>query len=213
MRGEEAVAWVRIIGNILAVANAPKVEAATNGAWRAAVGRCMKAILHHTGMCIHDGFERHPFTRALQSTACTQSVFIAAVPVLLRLALLPGPPVSHIPGLLERSLHWLEPLEADVAVPTSGQLSTPFQPSSDTPSAMLHRSQHLFDPPPSPTIELWGGSVEALWRVCMTLPSRSDEWDALSHRLLIWRAIAGAERSRVGEWARREVIENLQEGA
>ena len=104
-------------------------------------------------------------------------------------------------------------MEAEVAIPTSGSLTAPFQPTRNTPPVKLHRSQHLFDPAPSPTIELWGDCVEALWRVCMTLSCKTGEWDALTSRLLIWRSIAGAEKSKVGEWARREVVENLQGGA
>ena len=149
----------------------------------------------------------------IATAACTQSVFVAAVPVLLRLALLPGPPASRISDLLVCGLRWLTTMEAEVAVPTSGSLTAPFQPTRNTPPVKLHRSQHLFDPAPSPTIELWGDCVEALWRVCMTLSRKTDEWDALTSRLLIWRSIAGAEKSRVGEWARREVVENLQGGA
>ena len=49
LRSEEAVAWVRILENVLAVVNASKVEAATNGEWRAVLGRCLRSILHHPG--------------------------------------------------------------------------------------------------------------------------------------------------------------------
>ena len=49
MRGEEAIAWVRILENILAAVNASKIEAATNGEWRAVLGRCLRIILHHSG--------------------------------------------------------------------------------------------------------------------------------------------------------------------
>ena len=42
----------------------------------------------------------------------------------------------------------------------------------------------------------------------MTWPERTQTWDAITSRLLLWRSIA--EGSTVGEWARRQVIENLQ---
>lgn len=77
-------------------------------------------------------------------------------------------------------------------------------------SVNLHRSQHLFDAPPTPAIEAWGSCVESLWRVSMTLPTKTAEWDALSSRLLIWRAIAGESRTGTGEWARREMLEHLR---
>ena len=52
LRAEEAIAWVRIIENILTVVDARKVEAATNGDWRAAAVRCLKSILEHPGKYI-----------------------------------------------------------------------------------------------------------------------------------------------------------------
>ncbi|TBU65164.1 ribosome 60S biogenesis N-terminal-domain-containing protein [Dichomitus squalens] len=189
MRGEEAIAWARILENILAVVDAGKMEAATNGEWRAVLGRCLRTVF------------RHP--------ACTQGVFIVAFPVLLRLSLLPGSSLSHSPTLLRQSLSFLEVMEADVAVPTSGTLAPPLVPEDGVTSMSLHRSQQLFDSPPAVSIELWGDCVEALWRVSMALPNRTAEWDGLSSRLLIWRSISGAERTRVGEWARIETLTNL----
>ena len=48
VRGEEAIAWVRILENILSVLNASKVEAATGGEWREILGRCLRTIIHHS---------------------------------------------------------------------------------------------------------------------------------------------------------------------
>lgn len=143
--------------------------------------------------------------------ACSLSVFQALVPVILRLALLPGQPPSHSPVLLARGLRWLEQLEAEVAIPALGQFSPPLVDNRDkTASGNLHRSQHLFDAPPTPTIEVWGSCVESLWRVSMALPTKTAEWDALSSRLLVWRAIAGESRTGTGEWVRREMLEHLR---
>lgn len=47
MRGEEAIAWARILENILAVGYSSKVETATIGEWRAIASRCVRTILHH----------------------------------------------------------------------------------------------------------------------------------------------------------------------
>ena len=49
MHAEEAVAWVRILDNILAVVNSSKVEAATDGEWRTTAARCLRTILYHPG--------------------------------------------------------------------------------------------------------------------------------------------------------------------
>ena len=52
VRAEEAIAWARILENILAVVNPTKVEAATGGEWRAIIGRCVRKILYHSGMFV-----------------------------------------------------------------------------------------------------------------------------------------------------------------
>ncbi|KAI0640548.1 ribosome 60S biogenesis N-terminal-domain-containing protein [Trametes meyenii] len=191
MRSEEAIAWARILENVLAVVNPSKIESATDGEWRAIASRCLRKMLHHS--------------------ACSSGVFLALVPVILRLTILPGQPASHVTALLACCVRWLEGMEAEVAIPTSGRLSARLQAEpSETAFVKLHHSQHLFDPPPAPSIESWGTCVEALWRVSMALPHKTAEWDALSSRLMLWRSIAGSSRTRVGEWARREVLENLR---
>ncbi|KAI0666153.1 ribosome 60S biogenesis N-terminal-domain-containing protein [Trametes maxima] len=191
MRSEEAIAWARVLENVLTVVNPTKMESATNGEWRAIASRCLRTILHHS--------------------ACSPGVFLALVPVTLRLALLPGRPASHIAASLARCVRCLEEMEVEVAIPTSGHLSARLQAEpSETAFVKLHHSQHLFDPPPAPSIEQWGECVEALWRVAMASPHKTVEWDALSSLLLLWRSIAGSSRTPVGEWARREVLENLR---
>ncbi|KAI1792498.1 ribosome 60S biogenesis N-terminal-domain-containing protein [Ganoderma leucocontextum] len=189
LRSEEAIAWVRILENILAVVNPKKMEDATNGEWRIVLSRCLRIILHHS--------------------ACTQAVFIVTFPVILRLSLL-GPPPAQIPVLLQRSITWLAEMEADIAVPISACLSFPLDSNHrDHLPVLPHHSQQLFTIASPATLELWGNCVEALWRVSMTIPNKGPDWDGLSSRLLVWRAIAGAERSQVGEWERREMLVNL----
>ncbi|KAI0751700.1 ribosome 60S biogenesis N-terminal-domain-containing protein [Daedaleopsis nitida] len=192
MHGDESLAWARILENILAVVDASKIEAVTNGEWRTIAARCLHTILYHQ--------------------TCTAAVSVVVVSVLLRLCLLPGGPSSRIPALLTRSLRWLAQMEADVAIPTSGSYVPPFQTANDLDTrVVLHRSHNLYDLPPLPSIKQWGECVEALWRVTMTMLDRTGEWDALTSRLLIWRAIAGVEGSRMGEWMREEVVQHLGE--
>ncbi|KAH9853304.1 ribosome 60S biogenesis N-terminal-domain-containing protein [Lenzites betulinus] len=190
MRSEEAIAWARILENVLAVISSSKIELATDGEWREIAGRCAYMILRHS--------------------ACTLGVFVTLVSVLLRLSLLPGKSLQHVPLLLRRSLYWLEQLEADVAIPPSGHLTTPLKADQDTIMAGLHRSQHLFDPAPTPTVELWGECTQSLWRVSISVPWKTAEWDMLASRLLIWRSIAGASKTKAGEWTRREVLQNIR---
>ncbi len=210
LRGDEAIAWVRILENIFATVNAAKVESATSGEWRDIASRCLRTVLHHHGtswLCprIGETILMHAYL------ACSQDAFLASIPVLLRVALLPGKSVANVPALLTSSLRWLTELEKDVPIPTSGAITPSFRLHGDDKSSVtLHHSTDLFDAPPSPSIETWGGCVEALWRVSMSWPERTQPWDAFTSRLLVWRSIAGAEGSLIGEWARREAVENLR---
>lgn len=44
-RNLEAVAWVRILENIMVIVDPSKVESATGGAWREAILRCLLTLL------------------------------------------------------------------------------------------------------------------------------------------------------------------------
>lgn len=70
------------------------------------------------------------------------------------------------------------------------------------------RSHTLWRPTGANETILWGRSVEWLWSAAMAMQERCTEWETLTARLLVWRAIAG-ETSDVAEWARREVIRNI----
>lgn len=48
-RGELVGLWLAVIENILLVADADKLEAATGGAWRSALGRCLVLLIQHQG--------------------------------------------------------------------------------------------------------------------------------------------------------------------
>ncbi|KAH9936862.1 ribosome 60S biogenesis N-terminal-domain-containing protein [Epithele typhae] len=192
LRSEEAIAWARILENVLAVVDAVKMEAATSGEWRVTTGRCLEIILNHQG--------------------CTRTVFVAAVPVLLRLSLLPGPALSRLPSLLRASVRRLSEMETDVSVPPPGHISSKFDPTPASTSVRVHRSHRLFEADDAPTIQVWGECTEALWRASMACASKTGEWDALSSRLLVWRAVAGPGGSATGEWARREVVGSLHLG-
>lgn len=76
---------------------------------------------------------------------------------------------------------------------------------------MLHGSLGLREPMHNDDdlVHVWGKGVEALWRVTMTFNEKLSNWDALTCRFLLWRAIVGEDASQVGEWARREVIRGL----
>jgi nucleolar pre-ribosomal-associated protein 1 len=43
--GEDGIAWVKILRNIIVVVDAAKVETSTNGQWRAVLCRCLTLLL------------------------------------------------------------------------------------------------------------------------------------------------------------------------
>jgi len=144
------------------------------------------------------------------TVVCTEGMFVLAVPLALRLSLLPGPSIP-LDMFLTGSVPWLVRLEKDLSVPSSGRLSRAFTDHTSTLRKLLppHPAPRLFDVPDTHFIEVWGECVEALWRIAMTRDAKCEGWDELTCRLLVWRSIAGENRSVVGEWARKEVLRNL----
>lgn len=71
-----------------------------------------------------------------------------------------------------------------------------------------YSSRGLFDHDRKDAIIEWGECIEQLWRACVSQHDKCPEWDALTHRLLIWNTI-NSGRTKVGEWARKEVIQCL----
>ncbi|GBE85449.1 hypothetical protein SCP_0706360 [Sparassis crispa] len=189
-RPSEGIAWIRILENVVCVVNHQIIEASTYGEWRSILSRCALMVL--------------------ESSSHTEGVFPAAIPLLLRLSLLPGPPSSHIRLLIARCLSWIKAIESEVEFPPSGRLTRSLSHAehAQVPSAP-HYSRGLFEKPVCSSLRIWGDAVETLWRVSMTLEEKTGEWDELTCRLLIWRSMAG-EGSSVGEWARREVLRNLE---
>ncbi|KAI0938875.1 hypothetical protein AcW1_004074 [Taiwanofungus camphoratus] len=188
-RGDELIAWIKILENIIVVVNPMRIETPTHGEWRSIMGRCILSILH--------------------SPSCTKSVFHCVVPVVLRLSLLSGPSIPRMEFLMKRCILWLRSSEADLRVPLSSQTLRTLRDQCNTKFMPPHHAPRLFDIPEPNSIDIWGSCVEALWRVSMTQERKFAEWDELTCRLLIWRSIAGKDGSAAGEWARREVVKNL----
>jgi len=183
---ENGVAWVRILQNIIMVVDPTKVESSTNGDWRAVLCRCMSLLL-----------------RNCESSSAIP-VFGLAAPVILQLSLLPGPPIRHLPSLVAQAVDSLRRLEDTVI---SSAWTT--KPRTQDLSMSMHGAQGLHDLPTcDDPVQLWGNSVESLWRATMTFEVKNSTWDALTSRLLLWRAMVG-EKSTLGEWARREAVHNL----
>lgn len=132
----------------------------------------------------------------------------AILPVVFRLSLLPDPPTAHLLSLVDRMLRILRVFEEQIELPVHDQGWPSTRTSTLPPYGAfgLHETQgQSMDP-----LLVWGNAVEVLWRITMSLQEKGAAWDGLTSRLLIWRAIVGADDTNVGEWARREVVQNVQ---
>ncbi|KAJ7044085.1 ribosome 60S biogenesis N-terminal-domain-containing protein [Mycena alexandri] len=177
----EAIAWIKILENILLILDAQKLESSTAGEWRFVICRCLSLILR--------GMTRSPNPEA---------IFVTAAPVILRLSALPGPPPLALPDLLESCLKGLKLFETRLDIPRS---RVTFKNAS-VPCMPPHSGQDLQVVGDHDALLTWGKSVEYLWQASMTLSEKPLVWDALTSRLLIWRSLVGKEGSTVGEWAR-----------
>ncbi|KAJ7250903.1 ribosome 60S biogenesis N-terminal-domain-containing protein [Mycena haematopus] len=186
----EAIAWIKILENILVVVDAQKMESSTAGEWRFVICRCLSFVLQST-------------SRSLKP----EVILASAAPVIWRLAALPGPSAHALPELLDYSLDGLKLFEAHLDVPRS---RTRGLISGSVPCMPPHGGEELHVMGDYSPLLTWGRSVEYLWQASMTLPDRPPVWDALTSRLLVWRSVVGEESSPVGEWARILTVQNLR---
>ncbi|KAF9233345.1 ribosome 60S biogenesis N-terminal-domain-containing protein [Melanogaster broomeanus] len=178
----ESIAWLRILENIVFLADASKLERAIGGEWCAIICRCLSSLLQTKDKDI--------------------SILNQTSAVLLRLSLIPGERGRPLRTVLEHAVEYLRHLE------TSINLHSRLAPKQDTETLANppHRAQGLHEmPATSDPLRTWGGIVEALWRVSMSLEDVTRVWEMLTRRLLKWRALSGEEECQVGEWARQEV--------
>lgn len=131
--------------------------------------------------------------------------------VLLRLAHLPHP--SHgLPALLTQAMACLEHLEITHDLRPIAISPPPGTHGTQKRAMLPFRSNQIHEANPAAgTIWEWGEIIEILWQVSMTFEEKPKSWDSLTSRLLIWRGVVGSQRCEMGEWARREVIANLNQ--
>ncbi|KAI0311527.1 ribosome 60S biogenesis N-terminal-domain-containing protein [Amylostereum chailletii] len=182
-QGDLRTLWLKVIENVLMVADQDRLESATLGAWRAALGRCLGALI-----CSDD----------------TVGTLQTEARILLRLTQLPGTPVRNLPSLLSQLITRLSRFEHTVEF----SLPAP-QLASAAQDNRPHTSYSILKEA-APDVETWGEIVVALWRAAMSADGASEAWEALTPRVLVWRAAAGDRAGGgVGEWARREVVKKL----
>ncbi|KAG6853529.1 hypothetical protein C0991_003449 [Blastosporella zonata] len=180
------VEWIKILHNIMIIVDPGKLEASTNGEWRTVICRCLLILTENPKSA-------HPSAALLQAVQAT-----------LQLSLLPGPYVANMRLLLHQLAECLKVLEVSTTVPCA---STRILPK--TPSRPLYRAHEIHETSPTDELlQIWGASVEALWRISMTLQETSESWTTITSRMLVWRAIIGVTDG-LGEWTRMEVVSNM----
>ncbi len=139
-------------------------------------------------------------------TACTLDVFAQIIPVVLRLSLLPPSATSSLDELISHSMRHIKELEETLQLPSrSLAVQEGVHSSEPPPSHSPHTAYHLWDRIDNDPWNIWGEAVQGLWRAAMSQNQKCRDWDALTCRLLLWRALT-SNRSSIAEWARKEVV-------
>lgn len=176
------------------------------------LGRCLLLILSNTGKMTFLQLLASP-TDPCILVGCSTATLFHAVQVLVRLSILPGPTTPKLDELLFQSLSQLIVLERNLRMTSSPNESPSWNPDWDRSKPQLppHTSRTLWHCIDHDPLWTWGKCVEGLWRVSMASLKKGAVWDALTCRLLLWRGIVGESRTLEGEWARCEVIRNMNE--
>ncbi|KAI9512767.1 ribosome 60S biogenesis N-terminal-domain-containing protein [Russula earlei] len=182
-RQDEGLLWMRVLENILDIVDPQKLESATGGEWRRAIGRCMSLLR----------------ADAAASTSHT-AMLLYKSRIVMRLGLLPGPPVPTFDALLSQCLVSLRHLE-------KGLILSTFPVALRSSPHSRHTSYSIREGNATDSHELWGEVVVYLWRAAMASESSGKAWDELTPRILVWNLLVDGE-DHVAEWARREVVWN-----
>ncbi|KAJ7109702.1 ribosome 60S biogenesis N-terminal-domain-containing protein [Mycena crocata] len=186
----EAIAWIKILENILLIVDSERMESSTGGEWRFVICRCFSLIL-----------------QGISKSLKPEAIVISAAPVIMRLGMIPGPSPHALPELLSSCLKAVRLFEAHLDIPRSG---TVVLRNASLPDRPPHSGQDLQVVGDYDLLLMWGKTIEYLWQASMTLSEAPLVWDALTCRLLVWRSLVGAEGTDVGEWARQVTVQNLR---
>ena len=200
---KESMAWLRILENVLVVADTSKFSRATGDQWCLTVCRCLSSLLRNNGAVHPSPSVFGPVVTNLVDKE--MAILQQAAAVTLRLSLIPGIPGHSLRSVLSRAAEYLQHLEP--AIHLHRPLRPVDQPNPHALAPPPHRAQGLCDvPTTADPLRTWGEIVEALWRAAMSLDDGTHAWAALTRRLIVWRALVGEEACPVGEWARKEVV-------
>ncbi|KAG6856484.1 hypothetical protein H0H87_003952 [Tephrocybe sp. NHM501043] len=180
------VEWIKILCNLMTVVDSGKLEASTGGEWRKMICRCLLILVENP------------------KSSSTAAVLPHAVQAALQLSLLPGPQLVDLPLLIRRLTGCVRGLETSATVPLAS-----IKVMAKQPSYHLYRSHEIHESlPTDDLLQIWGTSIEALWRISMTLDVATDSWATITSRMLVWRSVIGVNDG-LCEWTRKEVVGNL----
>ncbi|KAF8548696.1 hypothetical protein OG21DRAFT_1489159 [Imleria badia] len=201
--GKEAMAWLRILENVLVVADTFKLRRATGDQWCLTLCRCVSSLLRSKGTVRSlPSVFRPPVTCLVDKE---MAILHQGAAVALRLSLIPDLPDHSLRVVLSRATEYLQLLEPGIELHRSPRPAEPKNPH--VRALPPHRAQGLHDVPETvDPLGTWGEIVEVLWRVAMSLDDGTHAWAMLTTRLVVWRALVGEEACQVGEWARKEVV-------
>lgn len=199
-REDEGLLWMKVLENIIDVIDPLKLESATGGEWRAAIGRCMTLLQGESGAYLRVFLVVTQANRFLASTSLITTLRLKSR-IVMKLSLLPGPTITTLNVLLSNCLIGLRNMEKDLIIST-----IPIALRSSSHSR--HTSYSLREANAADFHELWGEVVINLWRASMTSGSTAKAWNELTQRILVWNVLVDDE-DHTAEWARREVVWNL----
>uniref|UniRef100_A0A8H8CE92 Nucleolar pre-ribosomal-associated protein 1 n=1 Tax=Psilocybe cubensis TaxID=181762 RepID=A0A8H8CE92_PSICU len=194
----EGVEWIKILENILVIVDEKKIEASTNGEWRVIICRCLVYLID------------------IENCSTALQTFPHAVPVILRLSSLGGPPLSELANLLDLAVKCLEKFEQNIEFEDNlnapGGSDLQLLPCPPHRSVTIHQRWSHTTSSVSGARNLASELLEMLWKASMSMTQKCDAWDKLTPRLLLMNTLRHKRRSEnidVAEWARKEVVRNL----
>ncbi|KAF7314245.1 hypothetical protein MKEN_00897000 [Mycena kentingensis (nom. inval.)] len=151
---ETALSWIKILENILLVADASKLESSTGAEWRSIICRCLLLVV--TG-----------------ATAKLRDIISLSASTLLRLASLPGPKPTALADLLAACLKGVQALESDLDVP-SYRTTIRFSALSKRPPLPPHRALDLSTLDERDPLLRWG-STRNITRLDLACEGATDD--------------------------------------
>lgn len=203
---DEKVAWVKIIENILVVANPSQLDRGTKGEWQRSLLRCLTSLLHEAGSHCSRVKPLSRFDLIFPDFSLLRLISRC----LTRLNSEYLSRSNDLKRALEKAMDCLTSFEKRASLYLKQERYLSFNRQGVLDPLPPHKSHGAPQLSSSEDMQGWGVVVERLWAVCMSCETDGPVWSRLTSRLLLWRAVTSASESELGEWARKQVILSLQ---